>query len=113
VRLLGIDTPETVHPQRPVECFGPQASRFTRRLLEGASVRLEYDRELRDRFGRWLAYVYVERPGRPPVFANARLVAGGYARTLPILPNTLHAAELEALEREAALTGRGLWTVCG
>jgi micrococcal nuclease len=113
VRLLGIDTPETVHPERPVECFGPEASRYTKRLLEGAPVRLVYDRELRDRYGRWLAYVYVERPGRPPLFANARLVADGYARTLSIVPNTLHADELAALERGAALDGRGLWSVCG
>jgi micrococcal nuclease len=113
VRLLGIDTPETVHPQRPVECFGPQASRYAKRLLEGAPVRLAYDRELRDRYDRWLAYVYVERPGRPALFVNARLVAEGYARTLSMVPNTLHAAELAALERRAALDGRGLWSACG
>jgi micrococcal nuclease len=113
VRLLGIDTPETVHPRRPVECFGPQASRYAKRLLSGAEVRLTYDRELRDRYGRWLAYVYAERDRGRPVFVNARLVAEGYARTLSIAPNTLHADELAALERRAALAGRGLWSACG
>ena len=113
VRLLGINTPETVHPRRPVECFGPQASRYAKRLLQGVQVRLVYDRELRDRYDRWLAYVYVEQPGRAPLFANARLVAEGYARTLSMAPNTLHADEFAALERRAALAGRGLWSACG
>lgn len=113
VRLLGIDTPETVHPRRPVECFGPQASDYTKRLLAGERVRLAYDRELRDRYGRWLAYVYLERESGPPVFVNARLVAEGYARTLSIVPNTLHAGQLAMLERRAALAGRGLWSACG
>jgi micrococcal nuclease len=113
VRLLGINTPETVHPRKPVECFGPEASRYAKRLLTGASVRLQYDRELRDRYGRFLAYVYLERDGAPELFVNARMVSEGFARTLPILPNTLHAAELAAVERRAALEGRGLWSACG
>ena len=112
VRLLGIDTPETVDPHRPVGCFGPEASAYTKHLLDGRRVRLVYDRERRDRYGRWLAYLYLLRSGRPPLFVNGRLVAAGYARTLSIPPNTAHAAELAALEREAALAGRGLWSAC-
>ena len=103
VRLLGIDTPETVHPDRPVGCFGPEASAYTKRLLTGRPVTLRYDRELHDRYGRLLAYVYTGG-----TFANARLVERGYARTLPIPPNTAHAAQLAALERAAALAGLGL-----
>jgi micrococcal nuclease len=113
VRLLGIDTPETVDPHRPVGCYGPEASAYTKHLLTGAHVRLVYDRELHDRYDRWLAYVYLERPGRSDVFVNARLVAEGYARTLSIPPNTAHASELSALERRAALRGAGLWSACG
>jgi micrococcal nuclease len=109
VRLLGIDTPETVDPDEPVGCFGPQSSAYAHRLLEGRRVRLEYDQEERDRYGRLLAYVYLDG-GR--VFANARLVAGGYARTLVFPPNTRHAATLERLERRAAVAGRGLWGAC-
>jgi micrococcal nuclease len=110
VRLLGIDTPETVDPHRPIGCFGPEASAFTKHLLTGRRVRLEYDREQRDRYGRYLAYVY--REGGRPLFVDARLVALGYARTLSIPPNTRHAALLAQLEREAALAGRGLWSAC-
>jgi micrococcal nuclease len=113
VRLLGIDTPETVDPHRPVGCFGPEASAYTKHLLTGQPVRLVYDRQLHDVYHRWLAYVYLERPDRPELFVNARLVAAGYARTLSIPPNTAHAAELAALERRAALAGRGLWSACG
>jgi micrococcal nuclease len=112
VRLLGIDTPETVDPHRPVGCFGPQASAFSKRLLAGGAVDLEYDRELHDRYGRWLAYIYLRRSGRPPLFVNAVLVARGFARTLSIPPNTAHAGQLSALERSAALAGRGLWSAC-
>jgi micrococcal nuclease len=64
-------------------------------------------------YGRWLAYVYLERPGRPELFVNARLITAGYARTLSIPPNTAHASELAALERRAALGGVGLWSACG
>jgi micrococcal nuclease len=107
VRLLGIDTPETVDPDRPVGCFGPEASAYAKRLLTGRSVSLVYDRELHDRYGRLLAYVYLR--GR---FVNAALVELGYARTLSIPPNTAHAAQLASLERRAALDGRGLWGAC-
>ncbi|HVI34672.1 MAG TPA: thermonuclease family protein, partial [Gaiellales bacterium] len=55
VRLLGIDTPETVDPHRPVGCFGPEASAYTKHLLTGRRVRLVYDRQLHDKYGRWLA----------------------------------------------------------
>ena len=112
VRLLGIDTPETVDPHRPVGCYGPEASAYTKHLLTGRQVRLVYDRQLHDVYGRWLAYIYLERQGRPDLFVNARLITAGYARTLSIPPNTAHATELSALERHAALAGRGLWSAC-
>jgi micrococcal nuclease len=113
VRLLGIDTPETVDPHRPVGCYGPEASSYTKHLVTGRRVRLVYDRQLHDVYGRWLAYLYLLRPGRPDLFVNARLITAGYARTLSIPPNTAHAAQLAALERTAALAGRGLWSACG
>jgi micrococcal nuclease len=110
VRLIGMDTPETVDPQRPVGCYGPQASDYTKHLLTGRRVTLEYDRVQRDRYGRYLAYVYLDGP--PRVFVDARLVALGYARTMAIPPNTAHARLFAQLERRAALAGRGLWTAC-
>jgi len=107
VRLLGVDTPETVDPHRPVGCYGPEASAFTKQHLAGRTVRLRFDRQRRDRYGRLLAYVYLR--GR---FVNASLIELGYARTLSVPPNTAHAAELASLERRAALDGRGLWGAC-
>jgi micrococcal nuclease len=108
VRLIGIDTPETVKPGSPVECYGPQASRFTHGLLEGATVRLRFGLERRDVYGRLLAYVRVG-----PLFVNAALVRRGLARTLTIPPNDRYAPLFRRLERLAARTGRGLWGACG
>jgi micrococcal nuclease len=110
IRLLGIDTPETVDPRKPVQCYGPEASHFTKQLVTGRRVVLRYDRDHRDRYGRLLAYVYLA--SGPDPFVNARLVRLGYARTFPFAPNTEHAAEFAALERQAALAGRGLWSAC-
>lgn len=107
LRYIGVDTPETVKPGSPVECFGPQASDRNHELVEGRSVRLEFDRELRDDYGRLLAYVYVGKR-----FINGELVAGGFARTLEIEPNTARAGLLNRLEAEAGSAGRGLWAAC-
>lgn len=111
VRLIGIDTPETVDPRRPVGCFGPEASAYAKHLLTGGRVRLIYDHELHDRYGRFLAYVWLS--GSHPLFVNADLVRRGYARSYPFPPNTAHAGVFAALERSAALAGRGLWSACG
>jgi len=59
VRLIGVDTPETVKPNTPVEPFGPEASQFTKNFVAGAEVRLEFDGDRRDKYGRYLAYVWV------------------------------------------------------
>ena len=107
VRYIGIDTPETVKPDAPVECFGPQASERNHELVDGRRVRLVFDRERRDAYGRLLAYVYVGDR-----FVNAKLIEGGYARTLEIEPNTAHAAQLDELQQQAADAGRGLWGAC-
>ena len=111
VRLIGIDTPETVDPRRPVGCFGPEASAYAKHLLGGRHVLLRYDRELHDRYGRFLAYIWL--PGRSGLFVNARVVELGYARAYPFPPNTAHEALFAALERRAAIAGRGLWGACG
>src|SRR5215218_9248099 len=76
VRYIGIDTPESVKPGAPVECFAKRASAFNERLVAGERVRLVRDVEERDRYGRLLAYVYRQRDG---LFVNAELVRGGYA----------------------------------
>jgi micrococcal nuclease len=111
VRYIGIDTPETVKPQAPVECFGVAAHDLNARLLEQGDgrVTLRFDRELRDRYGRLLAYVYRTHDG---AFVNARLIRAGVARTLPIDPNTAHAPELARLQSAARAGARGLWGAC-
>ena len=111
VRLIGVDTPETVDPRRPVGCYGPEASAYTKHLLTGRTVILRYDRETNDRYGRYLAYVWLTGPHAQ--FVNARLVELGYGRAYPFPPNTAHEALFAALERRAAIGGQGLWGVCG
>lgn len=108
VRLIGVDTPETVKPDTPVQCFGPRASRFAHRRLEGRRVRLVFGVERRDAYGRLLAYVY--RGGR---LVNAELVRRGLARTLAIPPNTRFAERFARLQAAAARAGHGLWGGCG
>ncbi|HEU5105926.1 MAG TPA: thermonuclease family protein [Solirubrobacterales bacterium] len=107
VRYIGVDTPETVKPGEPVQCFGPQASAFNHRTVEGRRVRLVFGAERRDVYGRLLAYVYLD--GR---FVNAEIVRRGLARTLTIPPNDRFAGELKRLEIAAARAGRGLWGAC-
>jgi micrococcal nuclease len=107
VRYIGIDTPETVKPDTPVQCFGPQASAFNHRLVEGRRVRLVFGVERHDAYGRLLAYVYLGRR-----FVSAILARRGLARSLTIPPNDRFAPLLRRLELRAARAGRGLWGAC-
>ena len=107
VRYIGVDTPETVKPDTPVQCFGPRASAFNHRLVEGRRVRLVFGVERRDTYGRLLAYVYLGDR-----FVNASLIRRGLARTLTIPPNDRFAPLLRELELSAARAGRGLWGAC-
>lgn len=110
VRLIGINTPESVDPRRPVECFGKEASRFTGALLPpGTAVRLVRDAEPRDDYGRLLAYVY---RGADGLFVNLELARQGYADVLTIPPNVAHAAEFVRAARDARTAHRGLWAAC-
>jgi micrococcal nuclease len=109
VRYIGIDTPETVKPNTAVQCFGKAASREHERLVAGERVRLRFDVERRDRYGRLLAYVYRARDNR---FVNATLVRRGYAVPLTIPPNVAHAEQFRDLAAEARRAGRGLWSSC-
>jgi micrococcal nuclease len=107
IRLLGIDTPETHHPTKPVQCFGPEASAYTTRRLLEQMVRLEDDVETHDIYRRHLAYVYL----RGQRFED-ELLRLGYARLLVIEPNHAHARTMLDEELEAKRHGRGLWAVC-
>lgn len=105
VRLIGVDTPETVHPEKPVEFFGPEASEFTKTQLEGKKVHLEFEPSSQyDDYGRLLAYVFLT----DGTLFNAELIKQGYARV--IAPSPFHRyKEFRLHEKEARLVGVGLW----
>ena len=108
VRLIGIDTPETVHPSKPVEAYGKEASRFTANLLKGEKVYLVRDptsASTVDRYGRLLAFVYRAPDG---LFVNAEIVRQGYGRAYVQHPFR-YMEEFCALERFAKEAGKGLW----
>ena len=107
VRYIGIDTPESVDPGSPVECYGEQAKDFNERMLAAGEVRLRFGPELRDRFGRLLAYVYVS-----DVMLNAELLRRGLAETLTIPPNDAESGRFERIESRARRAGEGLWGAC-
>jgi micrococcal nuclease len=109
VRYIGMDTPESVKPGTPVQCFAKAASHENQQLVAGERVRLRYDAEHEDRYGRTLAYVYRARDG---LFVNAELVRRGYARQLTIPPNVAHAGLFGRLAAQARERGRGLWRAC-
>ena len=109
VRYIGVDTPETKHPTKAVQCYGTKAAEFNERLVGSERVRLVRDVEERDRYGRLLAYVYRVRDG---LFVNAELARLGYAQPLSIAPDVRHAARFAALARQAREDGRGLWSAC-
>jgi micrococcal nuclease len=109
VRYIGIDTPETKDPRRPVQCYGQKAADFNAQLVGGELVRLVRDVEARDRYGRLLAYVYRVRDG---LFVNAELARLGYAQPLSIAPDIRHADRFAQLARQARQAGRGLWSAC-
>ncbi len=111
VRLIGIDTPESVARDRPVECYGVEAKERTAALLPpGTRVRLERDVEARDRYGRLLAYVTRVEDG---LDVNLLLVEEGFAESRRFEPNVAHQAELDRAEDGARAARRGLWPACG
>jgi micrococcal nuclease len=107
VRILGVDTPETKDPRKPVQCYGPEASAYTHERLLGRHVTLERDTELRDKYGRLLAYVLVDGARY-----DDELLRLGYGRFLVIEPNGEHARALLLAELDARAARRGLWGAC-
>jgi len=107
VRYIGIDTPESVKPGSPVECYGEESKEFNEGMLSGGKARLRFGPEQRDRFGRLLAYVYVRN-----VMLNAELIERGYAETLTIPPNDAESGRFMRLEDEARGDYQGRWGAC-
>ena len=109
VRLIGIDAPETGEGRTVRECFGREAERWLAdQVPRGSRLRLVFDMEQRDSYGRLLAYAY----RADGTFLNAALVADGHAQTMTIPPNVRHAQGLSDLQRRARSENRGLWTAC-
>jgi len=106
VRYIGIDTPELHHRSKPVEYLAKEAKEFNERLVGAKTVRLEFDVERRDKYGRLLAYIYLE----DGTFVNAELIKEGYAQLLTIPPNVKHVNTFIRLQREARENNRGLWS---
>jgi micrococcal nuclease len=107
IRMLGVDTPETHHPRKPVECFGPEAAAYTQTRLLGRRVALTFDAERHDVYGRTLAFVTVDGHR-----FNDELLSLGYARLLVIPPNGAHAPAMLRAMVDARAARRGLWGVC-
>lgn len=107
VRYLGIDTPETVDPRKPVQCFGIEASKKNKELVEGKTVRLEKDITDRDKYSRLLRYVWVD-----DLFINLELVKQGFASSYTRPPDVKYQTEFLAAEKEAREAKRGLWEAC-
>jgi micrococcal nuclease len=104
IRLIGVDTPETKDPRKPVQYFGQEATAFTQRLVEGKRVRLEYDQPRQDKYGRTLAYMYLE----DGTFVNAEIITQGYGFAYTRFPFR-YLEEFRTRERQAREAKRGLW----
>src|SRR5436305_13708911 len=108
VRFIGMDTPESVKPNTPVQCFAIEASNRTKSLLPaGTPVRLVGDVEQRDKYKRLLAYVYRQRDN---LFVNLAVAHDGYAQPYTLPPNIAHTNEFVAAAADARHAGRGLWS---
>ncbi|MBB5325215.1 micrococcal nuclease [Anoxybacillus tepidamans] len=104
VRLIGVNTPETVAPNRPVEKYGKEASNYTKKRLTNKTVTLEFDVGIKDKYGRLLAYVWVGKE-----LYNETLVKEGYARVMTIQPNVKYQEKFIKAERAARQSKKGLW----
>jgi micrococcal nuclease len=104
VRLIGIDTPETVDPEEEVEPYGPEASAFATEELAGRKVHLEFDEEKVDQYDRLLAYVYADSS-----MFNEDLLEEGYAQAYPYPPNTKYEGRFADAQADAMAAGIGIW----
>ena len=107
VRLIGVNTPEVDWYGGEAQCFGDEAGRYAQGRLTGATVQLAFDIDLRDRYGRLLAYVYLGSE-----LFNLTLVQQGYARADPVPPDTKMASLFAGAEAQARQAGRGVWSAC-
>jgi len=114
VRYIGIDTPETVDPRKPVQCFGKEASNINKSLVGNQIVQLEKDISETDKYGRLLRYVYLPsgQAGAGEVFVNKYLVEEGFAHSYSYPPDIRHQGEFNQAEASARQNNKGLWGTC-
>jgi micrococcal nuclease len=115
IRLIGINTPETVKPGSPVECFGPEASEYAKAVLDGARVTVEYDASqgMTDRYGRTLAYVWLELPEGGRSLFNLDAVTGGFAEARQYGPTPYGwKTTFDAAQAHARAVDAGMWGAC-
>jgi micrococcal nuclease len=104
VRMIGVNTPETVHPNKPVEKYGKEASNYTKKRLTNKTVTLEFDVQIKDKYGRLLAYIWMGKE-----LYNETLVKEGYANVMTIQPNVKYQKKFLAVEQAARKAKKGLW----
>ncbi|MBI2598647.1 thermonuclease family protein [Candidatus Curtissbacteria bacterium] len=114
VRYIGIDTPETVDPRKPVQCFGQESAAKNKELVEGKSISLEKDVSQTDKYGRLLRYVYLPagEAGVDDIFVNDYLVKEGFAQSSAFPPDIKYQDRLLQSQQRAQEQGKGLWSVC-
>lgn len=112
VRLIGVNTPETVDPRRPVQCFGKEASDETKKLLTGKLVILEKDISETDKFDRLLRYVYLPLENGQTLFVNDYLVREGFAQVDTFPPDVKFNNQFLEAQNEARQSNKGLWAKC-
>ncbi len=116
IRFIGVNTPETVDPNRPVQYYGKEASDFTKKELKDKTVWIQMDMGVRDRYDRLLGYIWLKEPKDPDSekevrakMFNARLLLEGYAQTMTIQPNVRYSEMFIKFQREAREAEKGLW----
>lgn len=112
VRMVGVDTPETKDPRRPVGCFGKEASNETKSLIEGKVVILQKDVSETDKYKRLLRYVYLPLENGENLFINDYLIREGFATVLTYPPDVKYTEQFLEAQKDAKLNNRGLWGRC-
>ncbi len=108
LRYIGIDTPEEFDPRKPVQCFAHEAAEYNRNLVEGKEITFYHDVSVKDRYGRWLGFVYLP----DGTFVNEKLVAEGYAFSYEYKPDISKSEELDLAQDMAQKSNLGLWAHC-
>lgn len=113
LRYIGIDTPETKHPKKPVQCYGEEAYQANKKLVEGKSIQIEKDVSDVDRYKRLLRYVYVSTQASPSgILVNDYLVRNGFAFATTFPPDVAKSEQFVEAQREAREKNLGMWSKC-